>query len=440
MSLPDPEVPRTQRTWAWMALAVGAGIAAVVVIFVVFGNLLDRGAPPANSPGASASSASAEPTQSTTSTSSLAPTNEPTAGWAPVRITGVPWVDGIAEREGRLVAVGHTAIDGGNAVIAYSDDGLIWSPVDTAALGIGNIGPQGPNNAFTTLRITAGEPGFVAVGSRIGVDFSVEDLYLFSADGRDWQFAEPPEECSAGYGIRAVGSGFVDFGGVCIVEGATPPGPMRVVTSTDGRSWTLRIQEEMFAAPWTTDGDRIVMLDGCCGDPDRPDIAISDDGAATWRRITDPFPAGISVGTLAWGHQRYVAEASWINVDRPGDPDHAVCASDTGESWTCQALSSVSAAAKERRAVGPVVPTATGFASVLYVLDDQSGLSGVTAVLATSTDGLAWTFETVPAMKDGLLGGLLGSSHGAFAWGSSISPDGSAPQEPFLFVHVAPLP
>jgi hypothetical protein len=43
-------------------------------------------------------------------------------------------------------------------------------------------------------------------------------------------------------------------------------------------------------------------------------------------------------------------------------------------------------------------------------------------------------------MKDGLLGGLLGTTHGIFAWGSTISADGSVPQQPYLLVHVTPLP
>jgi len=327
------------------------------------------------------------------------------------------------------VAIGREGIDSGAAVIAYSDDGVTWTPIDTANLGLddGSLGI-----------IAAGEPGFVAVGSRLAADYSMEDLYFFSADGRNWQPADPPEHCAAG-GLGAVGSGFINVGEQCVSDGLPPPGPMRVVTSTDGRSWTSRLDAEMSSGPWTTDGQRIVMLVGA-GAGGRPDVAISDDGADTWRQIPDAFPDGVTVYNVAWGHDRYVAEASWLS-NRPGDPNHAVCASETGESWTCEALSSVTAPPGERRAVRAVTPTSTGFASLLWMSDDPFAPSGSTMVLGTSTDGLAWTFATVPAMKDALPGGLVGTSHGVFAWGSTYhGGDGSVPQEPYLLVHLAPLP
>jgi hypothetical protein len=266
----------------------------------------------------------------------------------------------------------------------------------------------------------------------------VEDLYFFSADGRDWRPATPPEECIAGYGIRAVGSGFIQFGGVCIIDGAVPPGPMRVAASTDGRSWSYRIDEERFAEPWTTDGERIVMLVNA-GSEGQAGVLISDDGAGTWREIPDAFPVDVSVYSVAWGHGRYVAAASWLN--RPGDPDHAVCASDTGDAWTCQVLSPTNSTPGETRVVGTVVPTSTGFASLAAVLDNPSGqASGVTTVLATSTDGRAWSFMPVPAMKEALIGGLLGTSHGVFTWGSTLKTDGTGVEGPYLLVHLAPLP
>jgi hypothetical protein len=146
------------------------------------------------------------------------------------------------------------------------------------------------------------------------------------------------------------------------------------------------------------------------------------------------------VYSVAWGHERYVAEASWLS-NRPGDPNHAVCASETGESWACEALSSVTAPPEERLAVGAITSTSTGFASLLMVLDDPFGqIAGLTAILATSANGVSWTFSTVAAMKDAQVGGLLGTSHGVFAWGSIVNPDGSGLQDPYVLVHRTPLP
>jgi hypothetical protein len=102
----------------------------------------------------------------------------------------------------------------------------------------------------------------------------------------------------------------------------------------------------------------------------------------------------------------------------------------------------VTAPPEQRRAVGAVTSTTTGFASLLMVLDDPfAAIPGLTAILATSsTDGIAWTFTTVPPMKDMQLGGLLGTSHGVFAWGMLPHEDGGAAPEPLLLVHLAPLP
>lgn len=47
---------------------------------------------------------------------------------------------------------------------------------------------------------------------------------------------------------------------------------------------------------------------------------------------------------------------------------------------------------------------------------------------------------TFPAMKDMQLGGLLGTSHGVFAWGMNPHEDGTAAPEPRVLVHLAPLP
>ncbi|MEX1072102.1 MAG: hypothetical protein WED86_00250 [Chloroflexota bacterium] len=437
---PAPDQPSAEPATRWrrITLAAGAAVVVVVILFIVFGNLLDPGTPSASASSAQEQSPSAGPTD--VATTSLSPTNAPATGWTPAEIAGVPWVDGIAERDGRLVAVGRTGIQTGSVVIAYSDDGETWTTVDIAHLGL-DIEPQGPNQVgLISLAIAAGEPGFVAVGSRLAADLSVEDLYFFSPDGLDWQTADPPEDCAAGYGVRAVGSAFVKFGEMCVSDGLPPPGPTRVVTSADGRSWTSRLDAENPLGPWTSDGERIVMLIGA-GSQDRAGVANSDDGADTWRQIPDAFPEGVSVYSVAWGHDRYVAEASWINLLRPGDPDHAVCASDIGETWTCDRLSSVTAPPEERRAVGAVTSTSTGFASLLMVLDDPFGqIPALTAVLATSADGLAWTFTTVAAMKDTQLGGFVGTSHGVFAWGSTVNADGSGLQEPSLLVHLAPLP
>ena len=75
------------------------------------------------------------------------------------------------------------------------------------------------------------------------------------------------------------------------------------------------------------------------------------------------------------------------------------------------------------------------------VLDDPfAPIPGLTAILATSTEGIAWTFATVPPLKDIQLSGFLGTSHGVFAWGMVPHEDGSAAPEPRVLVHLGSLP
>ena len=232
-----------------------------------------------------------------------------------------------------------------------------------------------------------------------------------------------------------VGAGFIKFGAICVSDGPPPPGPARVLTSTDGRSWTSRLDPTLPIGPWATNGHRIVMLTGCCG-TEATDVLISEDGAATWRQITDAFPPDVSVYNVTFGHDRYVAEASWLR--RVGDPDWAVCMSLTGEVWTCQALSSGTSPPEGRRQVGSVTATPTGFASLAVALDDPPG---TTVILGSSTNGLAWTFAPVPVLKDSPSVAVVGTSHGVFAWGNrDTSGDGSLPPEPYVLVHLAPLP
>jgi hypothetical protein len=374
----------------------------------------------------STSSPSPSPTLATSPSATAVP-----VGWTPVEIPGMTVVSDLVERDGRLVAIGSVALGATAAVIAYSDDGVDWTQADTSSLQL---------DGASFFSLSAGDAGFVAYGGRTAADLSFEDLYYFSADGSEWQLADPPEECAAGLRARQVGSVFIKFGDICVSDGAPPPGPARVVTSADGRSWTSRIDPTLRLGSWATNGHRIVMLTACCG-TDATVIAISDDGAATWHQITDAFPIDVTVYNVTFGHDRYVAEASWLR--RVGDPDWAVCMSLTGEVWTCQALSSGTSPPEDRRQVGSVTATSTGFASLAVVPNDQVEQLGTTVILGTSTNGLTWTFEPAPAMKDSPSAGLAGTSHGVFAWGSAeeVKPDGTVlPAKPYILLYQAPLP
>jgi hypothetical protein len=328
----------------------------------------------------------------------------------------------MAERNGRVVAIGSEGNGVGAALMAYSDDGVEWTSVDTSELGLAGVG---------LTKVVAGAPGFVAIGRSVN---GVEGLFFFSDDGTDWVTAAPPEECAAGPGPRAVGGGFVLIGQTCTGDGLVGPGPARVLTSSDGRSWTHRFAAEPLGGPWATDGDRIVTFATCCGEPGAVDVAISDDGGVTWAETDDVLPTDVTVDSLWWGHDRYVAAATWLR--RLGDPDHAVCVSDTGEAWTCEVLSPSRVGPADVRAVGNVEATPAGFMS-LAVVPDFPEAGGTVTRMGTSADGLAWDVADVPELEDSQIGGLLSTGHGVFTWGFHVpQPEGSAPQVPFVMVFL----
>jgi hypothetical protein len=415
-----------------MGIVLIAG--AAITVGAVMGGVIRLGPEgvAGTSPGALASvsasatspSSTVTPTGVPTATvgASAAPSTEPTRGWAPVEIAAVPWVVSMAEHDGRLVAIGSEGNGVGAAMMAYSDDAVTWTSIDTSELGLAGA---------RLTRVAAGDPGFVALGYRNG---TVEDLYFFSDDGAEWVPAAPPADCAAGPGPRAVGGGFILFGQTCVVDGMAPPGQARVLTSSDGRSWTHRFAAEPLGGPWATDGERIVTIATCCGDPGAVDVASSDDGGVTWSEIDDVLPVDVTVDDLWWGHGRYVAGATWLR--RLGDPDHAVCVSDTGEAWTCQVLSPWRVGPDDVRAVGNVEATPYGFMSLVIVPDfPESG--GTVTRMGTSADGLAWDFADVPELDDSQLGGLLSTGHGVFTWGFHVpQPEGSAPQTPLVMVYL----
>ena len=126
---------------------------------------------------------------------------------------------------------GHPHGGEGNAVVWTSVDGVTWSRVPH---GDAAFGQQGD---FTGMKeVVAGGPGLVAVG----VSWSLHDdipgpaAVWTSVDGRDWSRVPHHEALSAGgmAGVALGGPGLVAVGG----DGW---GHAMVWTSEDGLTWTL---------------------------------------------------------------------------------------------------------------------------------------------------------------------------------------------------------
>lgn len=432
-------------------------IIGVVALGAIAGALLGvialgrTGAGPTGAAPSSASVAVASPTPSPTAretgtqrpsrspspaaSEAAAPTPEPSAsasvdpGWQPVAIDGIEFVTAIYERDGRLFASGRDP-DGTRKTMS-SDDGDTWMPVDFSA--------EGPAAAST---IVEGQSGQVAVSVSYPIGMGMPELeYLYSTDGDTWRTAEPPADCVIA-GIVASGAGYLGLGDRCRTEGDFAPSPLYILESPDGRSWTSRRDESMRSGQFATDGDRIVILQ-YEGDPGIGIVSawISDDAARTWRRAEVPFPDGFNASNLLRGHDLYVVPGSW---SRDGaEPQSGVCVSSDGDQWNCAIFDDPGGQLAGRNWLArQIVVTPTGFASLVEYHNDPffGGDRSIDMVLATSRDGLQWTFAPVPELTDRIPSGLAWTSKGLYAWGGlnrDITPDAPVP---FLVVHEAPLP
>jgi hypothetical protein len=385
--------------------------------------------PPSPSLAAAASSSAAPPTPTSTPTATEAPTVAPAPGWTAVDIPGIDALSDILESDGRLVAAGLSPDRKG--AMATSDDGVTWTPVDLSALD---------SNGPTT--IGAGPSGFIAVASTYTAPLGIPELdYLYSDDGRAWHTAVAPADCFAGR-IAPHEGGFIGLGGLCKPEGDFAPSPLHVISSPDGRFWTSRVNEQVFAGTWATDGSRLVLFQNDPTGQAPIQVWISDDAAKNWRHVPDALPAGISGAGLLYGHGHYVMPASWLI--REGDPDSAVCSSVDGEAWHCEVIPPLAGELAGRHWLGRAIAvTPTGFASLVEYVNDPffGGDSSTEMVLASSPDGLRWDFTSVPELANKLPSNIRSTSYGLFAWGGTnpnLHPGDVS--VPYLDVYRASLP
>ena len=159
-------------------------------------------------------------------------------------------VNGVAAGGPGVVAVGGN--DDGAAAVWTSADGIAWNLISN---------PAGSGGAMTTLRsVIATDPGFIAVGGRFSPDSGYGAAVWNSADGVAWTSLPPTAETSpAGMGanmtaITAGGPGYVAVG-----RTHGEDADAAVWTSTDGLTWT-RVPDDgtIFGGP----GDQAIQAVG----------------------------------------------------------------------------------------------------------------------------------------------------------------------------------
>jgi hypothetical protein len=373
------------------------------------------------------------------------PESSPAAGrvWAQVSDPAGAFKEaiivGIASGPNQLVAAGNVS---GGVAVWTSAEGLTWArvPHDDSIFG------PGEDNWVNVVGAAASEDGFVILGVG-GKDDAQTPLAWFSADGSTWTrvpFAEANTQSTLTE-IRAIsagGPGFVAVGSGCDA-GCSPWAPYPMVwTSADGTEWTaignanaLFLSRTVLTEIVAYDG-RLWAFGYLAGDGQDYRVWTSTDGL-TWERVTDDSafggPGNQGLGAAAAGDGGVVA-AGFNWTEETGNEPIAWYSPD-GSSWTRIEL--------EPRFAGLTVwdmaASGTGFVAVGNAGDMAFELGLPFNFVLRSGDGLSWEkiddpsysnaqFLTVTAGGPGLV--AAGSSHANVATGKApiwTSAPGSLP-------------
>jgi len=207
-----------------------------------------------------------------------------------------PTGDPIGARDVAANENGFVAILFNSVFVSFSADGRTWEPVDLTGvlaecgLGVVDSDTSTDGDPCYLADVAAGPAGFVILGSN---GQTCDGFALYSVDGRQWERADFPENCSP---IAAVSTndGFVTLGA-----------PNRIVSSNDGVTWdeispTGLPDDLADRALWqlSARGSTVVLVGTRTG-PDCdfvPGVWFSTDGGRTWAEGTiesvgDPAPS-----------------------------------------------------------------------------------------------------------------------------------------------------
>lgn len=233
---------------------------------------------------------------------------------------------GVTARDSLLVAVGRSlvSVDQDIAAAWTSNDGTTWDRVSLEGQIEHFEGTQ-------MIGVTAGEAGFVAVGSAPRMDASAA---WTSTDGLAWQRVPhgPVFETSFMWSVTTGGPGFVAVGW----EGR-PEIRAAVWTSPDGVEWTLAEPlpgGEEFQARSVAEGeDGTLVAVGDSIGGGQSAIWTSQDGV-TWTAVGDPAMfEGTLVSSVVAFRGGFLAAGS-VTAGGGVGVDAAVWTSPDGEEWT----------------------------------------------------------------------------------------------------------
>jgi hypothetical protein len=273
-------------------------------------------------------------------------------------------VTGAASANGRLVVIGDSTEDFVPA-IWWSDNGNTWQLAQW---------PDSGNSALALTGVTAGGPGFVAVGSDYESEDAINAVTYTSTDGVSWQRGDDPDLAGqSAFLIGAAGTNVVAFAD----SGA-------VFKSSDGLSW-----DPVLDASAVEVGDGLLDVAGYNGslwafstapgateEESGPlDVWRTDDGISWTRLGTVPDSLGALDARTAVGPKGLVLVADIDNAD-----------SFAWHGWQSADGANWQPATNTPAEITDVLSDETGFIAVGYY-----NLAGGCAVDETENVGVTWT-------------------------------------------------
>lgn len=321
-----------------------------------------------------------------------------TAGWSSVAEAafggqGVQEMSDVAASESVLVAVGRA--DGAKARDVGTSDAAVWvSSTGLEWTRVGNDSVFREIAAQSMMAVTAGGPGFVAVGAAERTHQDDAAVWI-SEDGYSWSRVEDSAGAFATgtstqmWDVTTGGPGLVAVG----FMGAVDTFDAAVWVSPDGTAWTRVIDDSLagrgnaiMLGVVALDGGRLVAVgvDESNGTP-LPSVWTSTDGLS-WEQGA-PFDSAEQGGTMS-------AVASWegglvaAGRDESGDDlDAAVWISPDGFTW--QRVADAALGGPGDQAIAAIAEIEGELVAVGYERRTDRN-----AIVWLSSDGLTWTRST----------------------------------------------
>lgn len=266
---------------------------------------------------------------------------------------------GVAYNGNRWVAVGNPAANGSS--IAYSDDGISWTPVQNPKLNLGN------GVAWNGIR-------WIAVGTQL---VSGGAIIAHSTDGETWIEAST---------TLTIGIGIACNGNTCIAVGEDTVNSKSIVRSSDGGlTWNAintLLLDTFGKGVAFCGGQNWIVVGGGSG----VDTVYSTDNGSNWDSYGKIFVSGVG-GGVAWNGSKIVAVGA-------NAPPSSLYIDYLGQAWTPGGSIGFS--------VGAYGVAWNHLDSKWYAVGSSS--TGGNVISSSSDDGANWSASSYPFFASSVFG------------------------------------